>query len=494
MDLIKLKQVIKSNKGILILLLLFTIVYTLNLDKYPLIWTDEAWFSNPAYNLAFHGFLGTTMMPDFYNIAHYTYWQMPFYMVLMAISFKLFGFGIIQARMISVVLGFFTVLFTYLLGKELYNKKIGLLASILLIVNPLFFLVARQARMDIAVTCFTLIALYFLLKALKVNNFKYYIVVGLFAMLSVLSHPNGLFGVICIALIYFVYHFRNLKSRIRLKEIGCMVLSSILLVTPYLWYISLDFPDFMSQFKANILNSANSPLINLLTEYIRYLWTFNLFDVAEGQIVVIVLIIMACLVFLGLIYIFKNRSEFRGKFLITILAVHVFLFAFLISQKYATWYLGIILPYFSILIALPSLWGLNHKKGIQTSIIVVLCLFIAINALGLVNILYTTNDRSYQAIYYDVEKYVPNGSIVLGDPALWVTLHDNYSYYDYHNLSVSTSKKVGVEYLLVDNYWAINESYTCFKGFLKNNCTLIGEIPYSINVKSGPIEIYRVNS
>lgn len=174
MDFKRYRNLLKKNKEIIIVLFFFIILYSFNLDKYPYIWSDEAWFSNAAFTLANHGFLGTTMMVDFFDINQFTYWQPPVYLVLLAVSFKLFGFGIIQARMVSLVLGFITVLFTYMLGNELYNKKIGLIASLFLVLNPLFFLISRDARMDIAVACFTLIAIYFLLIALKGSRNIYY--------------------------------------------------------------------------------------------------------------------------------------------------------------------------------------------------------------------------------------------------------------------------------------------------------------------------------
>ncbi len=264
MDLNKYKHLLKNNKEIIAVLFIFIMVYSINLDKYPYIWCDEAWFSNAAFTLITQGFLGTTMMPNFYNIDHFTYWQPPVYLLLLAASFKLFGFGITQARLVSIILSIFTVLFTYLLGTELYNKKLGLIGSILLISNPLFFFISRDARMDIAVACFTLISLYFLLIVFKKPKNSYYFYSGLFAMLSLLSHPNGLYGIFSIILVYFAYKFdfKNFKFRLKLKEVAYFLLGPILLLIPYLIYISMDFSAFMGQFKINILSSGASPLAN----------------------------------------------------------------------------------------------------------------------------------------------------------------------------------------------------------------------------------------
>ncbi|KAF5053447.1 Dolichyl-phosphate-mannose-protein mannosyltransferase [anaerobic digester metagenome] len=500
-----LKSRIRNNKEIIVILFIFMGLYSFHLDQYPCLWCDETWFINSAFNLAAHGFLGTTMMPTFYNISHFTYWQPPVYMVLLAVSFKLFGLGITQAKMVSVILGFFTVLFTYLLACELFNKKIGLLSSLLLISNPLFFLVARQARMDIAVACFTLIALYYLVLALKRSKYVYYFCSGLFAMLSLLSHPNGIFCMISMALIYMIckIDFKNLKLKIKLKEIFYLILGPILVAIPYLYYISLDFPAFLGQFKFNILNSANSPLNNIFLEKIRYMELVGFFNNIEGMFTLILLVASFYLALLGLLHIIKKKKKFNSKFLLIVLLVHLILFAVLVSQKYATWYLGIILPYWSILITLPFKGRFNYRKSSQTVIIILITLTLITNTFGILSILYTNDGYNYQSVPVAVQKYIPNGSVVVGATPYWITLHKNYTYYDYRYLDASDFKKLNVKYILYDNRWnyMLHNSYymkDCHispdtTAFLSNNCTLIGEIPYSHSITFGPIKVYKVN-
>lgn len=136
---------------------------------------------------------------------NFTYWQPPVYLLLLALSFKIFGFGVIQGRIVSVLLGLISILFTYAIAEELYNKHVGIIAVSLLTFNFLFFFVAREMRMEIAVACFTLIGIYLIILGLNKSNLIYYILSGLFAMLALLSHPNGLISIITIYVIIFVY-------------------------------------------------------------------------------------------------------------------------------------------------------------------------------------------------------------------------------------------------------------------------------------------------
>ena len=500
------KNLFKVNKEIILILFLFIIVYSFILDKYPYIWCDESWFCNSAFTLATQGFLGTTMMPDFYNIDHFTYWQPPVYLLLLSVSFKLFGFSIIQARIVSITLGFFTVLFTYLLGTELYTKKTGLIGSILLVSNPLFFFISRDARMDIAVACFTLIALYFLFKALKKPKNIYYFYSGLFAMLSLLSHPNGLFGIFSIIVIYGVHKldFKNFKFRLNLKEIEYFLLGPVILMIPYLIYISMDFTAFITQIRLNILSSGTSLLSNSLSAGIHYQLLLKFYIINSNWVnFILILIAVTYLVIYGLFYIIQNRDR-CGVFLLIILLVYLVSFTVFISQKNSIWYLGIMLPYLSLLIAVPFKAKFNPKKIISITLTALLILCIVSNVFTISNIISTAKDYNYQLIEDTAHKYIPNGTVVAGDTAYWMLLHDSYTYYDFfnlvnYNLDPSTFKKLNVSYILYDKFWA-GMNPTKFEEFLNNNCTLITEIPrnsslgiLSPNADFTPIKIYRIN-
>ncbi len=497
-NLLNYKSLILDNKEIFIILVLFFLIYSFNLDKFPGVWTDEAWFSNPAYTLATSGYLGTTMMYGFYNIMNYTYWQPPVFFLLLAVSFKLFGFGLYQARIVSVILGFFTVLFTYLLGKKLFSKKIGLLSSVVLIANPLFFLVAREVRMDIAVACFTLIALYFILIALKESKPIYYLLSSFFAILSLLSHPNGIIGIVSIVLIIGMYKidFKNLRLNLKLKEVLYFILGLAAPLIPYLIYINMDFQAFKGQFFGNIGHSTNNPLNNIITEPTRYSQLLIYFKGLDGHIMAIILVIISiCLAILGVYYVYKNRN-FSSKVLLVVLITNIILLTVIVSQKDAYWYLGILLPYWSILIALPvqnAKLKLKIRKNLISTIFLFLILgYVLINCYAISHILLTTTNNNYKEIEFEVQKYIPEGSVVAGEPADWFSLQEHYKFYDRYQLGPDSFKKVNVGYILYDNYWE-NENDPTINNFLNENCTLIAEIPKNGNIGLSPIKIYKIN-
>ncbi|NYB52727.1 MAG: glycosyltransferase family 39 protein [Methanobacteriaceae archaeon] len=505
----RIKHFLIQKKEIILILLFYTVLYSFNLDKFPVINVDENWFVNPAYNLAMFGYMGTSMIFGFYNIANFTYWQPPVYFLLLAGSFKLFGFGVVQARMVGVFLGFLTVLFTYLLGLNLYNKRVGLLASFLLVLNPLFFFISRNARMEIAVACFMVVALYFTFLALKNSKLVYYFAAAFFATLSILSHPNGLIAVLAVLLIILIekIDFKKLKFYLSFKEISSLILGFVIPLIPYAWYLSLDLAAFKGQFISNIASSPSNPFNNFIMEPTRYTGLFQWFVTYNGMVLTFtVFLVSLILMGLGLHYLVCER-RYGDKFLLLVLIVSIGVFSILVYHKYFI-YLGIIMPYLSILLSLTF----NHKitfkpdrKSINSIVLIFLWVVLIVgNCIFLNNFLEKTKNYDYEAIKEEVQKYIPPGSVVIGDRNYWIALQEEYRYYgcdisygegsyQYKIKTTDMLTDLKVEYILFDReVWASEDKY--IENFLNQNCTLIGEIPANDTNGYGFIKIYRIKN
>lgn len=488
----KLKILFLDNKEIFILSIIFIILYCFNLDKFPHLWLDEAYFSNPAYNLAIAGNFGTSMSYGLYNIANITYWQPPVYFLLLASSFKVFGFGLFQGRIVSVFLGLITVIFTYLLSKELFNKKIAILASIFLIANPFFFFICREIRMDIAVACFGLMAVFFIVLALRRSNPIYYFCSSFFSILAILSHWNGLISIITVLAIIFIYKtdWRNKRFDLRSKEILYLTLGMLIPLIPYLLFISLDLNAFLGQFMTNI-QTKSSVLQNIILEASRYDLLLQYLNISLNRFYQSFLIINSILIVLAL-YLNIYKKNRNGLLLIFIILLQIFLFAILVSRK-SYWYLGIILPFWTILIASPFFnLNLKHKLTLKKVLAVLLIIgYISLSFYGIYNLINLNKGYNYREIENEINQYIPQGSTILGPGDYWINLHDKYKYYDFRRFPPEAVRQYHIQYILYDSSW-ISEDTLNFKTFLNQNCTLIGEIKNS-NIELGPIKIYKVN-
>ena len=95
-------------------------------------WCDEAWFGNPAYNLAYKGFMGTTVLEPasttwksvkLTGIDRHTYSVMPLNLLMNAAGFRLFGFNIYSMRLLSLLWGWIALDTSPDAGPELARVK-----------------------------------------------------------------------------------------------------------------------------------------------------------------------------------------------------------------------------------------------------------------------------------------------------------------------------------------------------------------------------------
>src|SRR3954469_24660532 len=73
-------------------------------------WCDEGWFGNPAYNLAYKGFMGTTVLEPagstwksvkLTGIDRHSYWVMPLHLLETAAGFRVLGYSVFSMRLLS---------------------------------------------------------------------------------------------------------------------------------------------------------------------------------------------------------------------------------------------------------------------------------------------------------------------------------------------------------------------------------------------------------
>ena len=124
---------IENHKKI-ILTLVFSLALFLILFHFtdtPRVWVDEGIYTNVAESLAFHGVFGLQTAPgEFFRFGQTLTTSYP---VIFPVAFalKIFGKGLWQARLSSIVYMFLLAVLFYLFVKKRYAEKYGLLPAIL---------------------------------------------------------------------------------------------------------------------------------------------------------------------------------------------------------------------------------------------------------------------------------------------------------------------------------------------------------------------------
>ena len=122
---------------------------------------------------------------------------LPFFLGL----FWKLGFNaVIFGRILEVGFSAGCLCLTYLIGKNVFNEKIGLLSAFLLAFSPSFLFYSSTILTGIPSTFFALLSVYFLIK-------KNYFFSGLFVGLSFMTRFLQLFVLLVIVL--FLNHMRN---------------------------------------------------------------------------------------------------------------------------------------------------------------------------------------------------------------------------------------------------------------------------------------------
>lgn len=134
----------------LIIILAF-ILRLINLNQS--LWWDEAINIVYARSSDFWWFVTIYPVGDFHP---------PGWFAILWIWGHIFGFSEIAVRLPSVFFGVATVWLTYLLGKELFNRKAGLLASIFLAIAPLHVYYSQESRMYVFAAFSVTLSFYFL--------------------------------------------------------------------------------------------------------------------------------------------------------------------------------------------------------------------------------------------------------------------------------------------------------------------------------------------
>jgi len=205
---------LSEKYGLLFILLIAAILRLYKLD-FQSLWLDEIHTMNESNpSLSFSEVYTSIMVGE----------QMPpLYYYLLHFLFKIFGYTSITARLFSVFISLTNLLAIYLLGKELINKRVGIIASALLCFNYFDILYSQEARpyeLLMLVTIFSFLRIVKFIKSPNTINAAFY---GISLGLMLLTHFFGLFVLLSQIAILFGFFIKTDK-----KDKGKFFLNSLI--------------------------------------------------------------------------------------------------------------------------------------------------------------------------------------------------------------------------------------------------------------------------
>lgn len=184
------------------ILILATTLRLININQS--LWLDEAINIVSAKNYGFWDFITKYSIGDFHP---------PGYFALLWVWTKLGGYGEIWVRLPSVILGIVTVWLVYLLGKEIFSKKVALLTALFMAIAPLHVYYSQEARMYSLATFAAMLSFYFFWRVINKGNLGN--MVGLVIGNALVVYSDYLVYLIFPAqLLYIIIWKRNILMRV----------------------------------------------------------------------------------------------------------------------------------------------------------------------------------------------------------------------------------------------------------------------------------------
>ncbi|MEW6620523.1 MAG: glycosyltransferase family 39 protein [bacterium] len=118
-----------------------------------------------------------------------TSYRPPLYQFFLAGIYFCFGHSYAVVRIIQSLIGALTCLITYFMGKELFNKNIGMLSSLLLVFYPSAIYFCGQIYTEGIFIFLLTISMFYAIKVYKKPSLKNQIICGILIGLSILTRP-----------------------------------------------------------------------------------------------------------------------------------------------------------------------------------------------------------------------------------------------------------------------------------------------------------------
>lgn len=335
----------------------------------------------------------------------------PLYFFLVHVLFKIFGYTTLVARMFSALIGLAGVLSLYFLGKELFNRKVGIYATALVAINYFQIYYSQDARMYSLLFLTTTLSFIYLIKFIKSPSFKSAIIYSIMACLMIYSHFFALFVLVSqyVILLYFIIKPFYVTRK---KFFIYTLISGIITTVLYL-------PTYGLIQKTTAITSIwiQMPELDVYTQFFK-----DFFGKSE-----LVLFFVVILIVLFFVHLFKNKNTTNlyinpndDKLVFSFIIIFVWVLTSLLLPLIRTYtslpmlvnrYFIAILPAIILIVAI----GLYHVKNevVRYSIILIIIIFSFTDIVVVKKHYHSISKAQFrEATAYIVDKNIKNHIVV----------------------------------------------------------------------------------
>jgi len=219
---------IRENFFLILIITLAIILRFVNLGSIPVGFNDdEAAFGYNAYSILKTGRDEWGRFLPFPVFESFGDWKLIGYLYLTIVSQLIFGVNEFATRFPSTLFGVLAVFATYLLSRKLFDKKIALIAALLLAISPWHIVASRNAFESDILIFFISISTYFFLEGLNNKKFLTFSFLG-FVFSFYIYRSSWLFVPFFILILLYLY--RKELKKIKTYLVKNLVIAIILLL------------------------------------------------------------------------------------------------------------------------------------------------------------------------------------------------------------------------------------------------------------------------
>lgn len=436
------QAILSINKTLMTLLLILSLAFFLRFiniaNNMPFI-GDQGWFYLSARDMLINGQIPLVGIASSHPWLH----QGPLWTYMLAGVFLLLGFNPLNGAYLTIVLGVFAVLMVYIVGSEMFSKRIGLISTFLYATSPLVVIHSRTPYHTSPIPLFTLLFIYALYKWIKGNNIYFPLAILFLAVLYNLELATStLWAVLLVVLAYGIWKKKKWVKKLFNKK--TLIYSTVAFLIPMLPFLIYDFNHNFSQtlkfiiwIGYRILKFFGLPSIHgeidLTNMNSMAIFSFNFYQnliFAVNKLVALVILIFSSIILF--VNLFKRKMQEVG-FMLLALWILISVAGFFVNKTPSEAYLPILFPALIFLTA----FTLDKIMGIKPFFIpmTLLIAFIAIvNSYFIISSEYSEKGLSFHnrlAIAKEIIKQAMgrNYNIVgIGEGSQFESFTMNYEY------------------------------------------------------------------
>lgn len=236
----------------------------------PPLYPDEAMYAQDGLKIALSG--------EFKVYYPANYGREGLFMWILAFFFKIFGPSLIVFKSVVGIFGLLTIWGIYLLGKEAFSQKVGLLSAFFASFSFWAIHFSRIGFRADLVPFFVTFALYFFVKGLKKKEIKDFVFGGIFLGLGFYTYLA--FRLIVLAgflFLIYLYFFRKEIFKENFKGILSFLLVGFLVALPAGIYFFKNPQDFIGRATGVSVMNFENPFFEFLKSFVSNFLSFFAF-------------------------------------------------------------------------------------------------------------------------------------------------------------------------------------------------------------------------